>query len=123
MAKSGTLRPEASLLRSSPSLVAACWISMMARLPCVPLTDAAQRRACRRPVELDRLQYGEFLTLATGLFEALRLRTAVVEPPRELIDATVTKPPPPSGGAARVVAIVVVVGALVAIAIWFFTSH
>jgi hypothetical protein len=85
--------------------------------------DRLHKKQFDRPVELDRQQYGELVTLATGLFEALRLRTAVVEPPRELVDATVTKPPPPSGGIARVVAIVVVVGALVAIAIWFFTSR
>jgi translation initiation factor IF-2 len=74
-----------------------------------------------RPVELDATQYGELLVLARGLFEALRLRTALVDAPPDLVEATLTKPPPPPRSSGRVVGIVVVVGVVAGVAVWLLS--
>jgi hypothetical protein len=57
--------------------------------------DAIHRSRFKRALELDRVKYEEFIGIAKGFFETLRLATTVVGPPPSLV------PPPDSGDAPR----------------------
>jgi len=83
--------------------------------------DRLHKKQFDRPIELDRMQYSELVVLAKGLFEALRLRTAIVEAPSDLVEATATKPPPPSRGGARVVVVLIAIAVAAALVIWLVT--
>jgi hypothetical protein len=83
--------------------------------------DRLHKKQFDRPVELDRMQYSELVVLAKGLFEALRLRTAIVEAPSDLVEATATRPPPPSRTGARALAIIAALAVVAAVAVWLLT--
>jgi len=83
--------------------------------------DAVHRQRFKRPLELDRKQYEDFLTLARGLLEALHFRTTLVGPPAELAE---NERPAPSGGMSALVLGSIVVGlALVGLGFWMLFAR
>jgi hypothetical protein len=59
--------------------------------------EAIHRQRFHQSPAVDRKQYDEFLAFAKQLFDALRLQTALVGPPVELVAEPVAPPPAPAG--------------------------